>query len=57
MRFIGPEEVGAVAVSKAPGPSFAGVFAAGVSPSDAASLSTGAGEGVEGNGKSRYSST
>jgi hypothetical protein len=51
MRFIGPEEDGVVAVSRTLGSSFVGIFAAGSSPSDAASPFEGGGEGVEGSDK------
>jgi hypothetical protein len=54
MRFIGPEEDGIVAVSRTPGSSLAGIFAAGTSLSDAASPSEGGGKRAEGSG---YSAT
>jgi hypothetical protein len=44
MRFMGPEEGGVIAVSRTPGPSLVGIFVAGASPSDDASLSEGGGE-------------
>jgi hypothetical protein len=49
MRFMGPEEGGVVAVSRTPGLSLVGIFAAGASPSDAASPS--GGEEVDSGGK------
>jgi hypothetical protein len=57
MRFMGPEEGGVVAVSITPGLSLVGVFAAGASPSDAASPSEGGGKEVDGGGKDGYSGT
>jgi hypothetical protein len=50
MRFMGPEEGEVVAVSRTPGPVLVGIFAAGASPSDVASLSKGGGEGAKGDG-------
>jgi hypothetical protein len=55
MRFMGPEEGGVVAVSRTPGPSIIGIFAAGPSLSNAASSSEGGGEGAK--GKGGYSGT
>jgi hypothetical protein len=57
MRFMGPEEGGVVAVSITPGLSLVGVFAAGASPSDAASPSEGGGKEVDGGGKDGNSGT
>jgi hypothetical protein len=57
MRFMGPEEDGVVAVSRTPGLSLVGIFAAGASLSDAASPSKGGGEQVGGSGKGGYSGT
>jgi hypothetical protein len=56
-RFMGPEESGGVAVSRTPGLSLVGAFAAGASLSDAASPSEGRGEEVDGGGKGGYSGT
>jgi hypothetical protein len=38
MRLMGPEEGGVVTVSRIPGPNLVSIFAAGASPSDAASF-------------------
>jgi hypothetical protein len=57
MRFMGPEEGGVVAVSRTPGLSLVGIFAAGASPSHAAFPSEGGSEEADGSGKSGYSGT
>jgi hypothetical protein len=57
MRFSGHEEDRVVAVSRTPRFSLIGVFAAGTSPSDAASLSKDGGEEADGSGKGGYSGT
>jgi hypothetical protein len=57
MRFMGPEEDGIVAVSRTPRLSLISIFAAGDSPSDAASPSKHRDEEADGGGKCGYSST
>jgi hypothetical protein len=50
MRFMGPDEDGVVALLMTPGPGLGlvDIFAAGASPSDAASPPKGGGKGAEG---------
>jgi hypothetical protein len=57
MRFMGPEDGGVVGISRSPGPSLMGIFAAGASPSDAASPSKGGGKKADGCGTAGYSHT
>jgi hypothetical protein len=56
-RLMGPEEGGIVEVSRTPELGLVGIFAAGASPSDAASPSEDGGEEVNGGGKGGYSGT
>jgi hypothetical protein len=51
MNFMGPDKGSVVTVSRTGGPRLVGIFAAGASPSDAASPSEVGGEGVKGSGK------